>query len=277
MSQRESPLAWSESRSVSGSLAHRVLPSEISRWLGYPRSRRLEGRVLERVDQSRKWYSEHGRPFFALRSVAIESVRGNEIRLRAGSEPRATLTSESLAKRCSDSEACALVCVALCAGEELDVEVEKRWASDRPDEAYVLDRLGVAVIETLKLEVTTKIGQQAKSKGLVIHSAIGPGHDAWPLADQTRLFDLFDLFEVPGGAAVPGPLELPGPFEVLASGALRPKLSMLLAYPVSTATERIPDVGIPCALCNYENCKYRRSPFAGKRDFSVEDLGRQAL
>jgi hypothetical protein len=236
---------------MAASIAGQLPEAELVRWLGYPRGRRLEGLVLDRVDQARCWYAAHGRPFLALRSVGIESIDGQEIRLRGG----ANLTSRSLAEKCLEFDVCTLVCAALSAGPEIDAQVEELWACDKPDEAFILDRLGVVVTEYLRMELRTRIEQEADASGFSVLAAGGPGYSGWSLDDQVVMLGLLTQ---QGGAVLPGALS------VLASGMLRPKLSMLLAFPLAVASTSRLDVGLSCCVCNYVNCPYRRMSFSGR-------------
>ena len=242
---------WKEDLSVAGSVVWDLPESEWTRWLGYPSGRRLEGQVADRVDRARSWYAQHGRPFATIRSFGIETVQGHEIRLENGS----SLTSPSLAHGCTESNAHHLICAALSAGPEIDAEVEELWALERPDEAYVLDRVGVAVTESLRDVLRSRIDQRAFAMGFSALPAIGPGHDGWPLEGQGELFSLIGMRGSPA---------LAGAMQILASGMLSPKLSMLLACPLSMDSPCRMDVGFPCSVCNYVNCSYRKGSSAGR-------------
>lgn len=256
-------MSWAEDCPVANTIVWDLTEPDLVRWLGYPRGRRLEGRMADRVDQARRWYAEEARPFMAIRSFEVESIEAHEIRLQNGT----SLNSPSLAQRCRESHAHSLICVALSAGPEIDAEVEKLWALERPDEAFVLDRVGVVVTEYLRCFLRSRIHHHARSVGAVAGPASGPGYDGWPLEDQRVLFSLMGERE---GS------ELPGPLQILPSGMLRPKLSMLLAYPLSGPSPWRMDVGPSCSVCNYVDCAYRRLPFTGGTEVPSGDFREEA-
>jgi hypothetical protein len=111
---------------------------------------------------------------------------------------------------------------AITAGFEVEDQVAKLWASERVDEAYFLDRLAAAVVEHL-----------AASLG----NGRSPGHRGFPLEEQPRLFAQLE------------PLEI----EILPSGMLKPKNSLLAVYDLS---DQSADVS-PCSRCDWR-CSFRR-------------------
>lgn len=156
---------------------------EYVRLLGYPPGHELEGKARERAESALDWYRRHGNP-----SVTVKVVE------------RGTLA-------------------AITAGRELDVEVSRLWAQDRVDEAYFLDRLGAAVVETL-----------ASGFG----SRRSPGTGGVPFEEQFRLF-----------------AELAPPdIRILPSGMLEPKNSLLATYRAGDDT--------PCSRCDLPRCDFRR-------------------
>ena len=109
---------------------------------------------------------------------------------------------------------------AITAGVEVEDEVARLWAEERVDEAYFLDRLGAAVVEHLALSL-------GKPRS--------PGHKGFPIEEQFRLYSQLT----------------PADIEILPSGMLSPKNSILAVYG--------PDAedGSPCADCDWR-CSFRR-------------------
>ena len=114
---------------------------------------------------------------------------------------------------------------AITAGVEVEDEVAKLWEADRVDEAYFLDRLAAAVVEHL-----------AASLG----NGRSPGHRGFPLEEQPRVF---------GQIASLAP-----DIEILPSGMLRPKNSLLVVYNAEDEGARVS----PCSHCDWR-CSFRRS------------------
>jgi hypothetical protein len=117
---------------------------------------------------------------------------------------------------------------AITAGSEVEDEVAKLWEADRVDEAYFLDRLAAAAVEHL-----------AASLG----SYTSPGHKGFPIEDQSRLY------------AQLAPLA--PEIELLPSGMLNPKNSLLAVYDPSDEPEDENASVSPCSRCDWR-CSFRR-------------------
>jgi hypothetical protein len=160
------------------------LPKEYLRLLGYPPGHELEGEARERAEGALGWYRRHGTPGVTVRLVGGETL------------------------------------AAITAGRELDCEVSRLWVQDRVDEAYFLDRLGAAVVETLASE---------------LGSRRSPGTGGVPFEEQFRIF-----------------AELAPPdMRILPSGMLEPKNSLLAMY-FGDGDD------IPCFRCDLPRCGFRR-------------------
>jgi hypothetical protein len=109
---------------------------------------------------------------------------------------------------------------AITAGREAEEEAAKLWAADRVDEAYFLDRLAAAVVEHLALSLGTPRS---------------PGHRGFPIEEQARLYGLLEPSEI----------------ELLPSGMLNPKNSLLAVYGPEHENAS------PCSRCDWR-CDFRR-------------------
>jgi hypothetical protein len=81
-----------------------------------------------------------------------------------------------------------------------------------------------------------------------------PGYTGWDISDQGKLFDL-----IMAGMAQP----LPEPLEVLPSGMLNPKKSLLAVVGLTARTSQnfaLPRL-VPCEACSFSPCQYRRAPY----------------
>ena len=113
---------------------------------------------------------------------------------------------------------------AITAGSEVEDEVAKLWEEDRVDEAYFLDRLAASVVEHLAVS---------------LGNGRSPGHRGFPLEEQPRLF------------AQLAPLA--PEIEILPSGMLNPKNSLLAVYDLSDRSANVS----PCSRCDW-HCSFRR-------------------
>jgi hypothetical protein len=78
-----------------------------------------------------------------------------------------------------------------------------------------------------------------------------PGYPGWDIVEQPHLLDLLT-----------GHAHLPSTVDVLDSGALRPKKSLLAAFGVTRHVDRLQRLTdlVPCENCSLASCDYRRMP-----------------
>ena len=228
-------------------LAERVDIEELARLLGYPTARRMTPAVVELVEQSRGWYRGHGDPWMLARTVGVERLAGGTVSLASG----VTLTSRELVGRLEVSAATFVVVAAVTAGPQVDAYTTRLWAEDRPDEAYVLDRFGVAVAEHLAGWVAGRLAELARAAGsAAVLPAYSPGYDGWTLTDQAHLFRCLRN----------DPSPIPDWLDVLPSGMTTPKSSLLTLFGV-TGDRKLATVvqGPKCKWCSLSPCGFRRA------------------
>jgi hypothetical protein len=228
-----------------GDLATRVDPADFARLLGYPDRRLPAGRVRELAARSRSWYAREGRPWALLRPLAVTEIRKSRVHLEDGTE----LASARLARRLGG--AASVVVAAVSAGPEVDAESARLWQEERPDAAYCLDRFGAAVTEYLAALTARHLRTASAESGVAALPGYSPGHDGWPLTQQVVLARCL----LHGGDVTP-----PGPFEVLDSGMIRPKNSLLALFGLT----RDRDLAAKawgrgkCSWCSMARCAFRQ-------------------
>ncbi|HXE41543.1 MAG TPA: hypothetical protein VN516_00865, partial [Candidatus Baltobacteraceae bacterium] len=81
-----------------------------------------------------------------------------------------------------------------------------------------------------------------------------PGYSGWDFAEQVPLWN---LFQKNFGN------DFPGELEVLDSGMLRPKKSLLAVIGLTRDLQKAKQFQklIPCDTCSLPNCRYRRAPY----------------
>lgn len=240
-------------------LAAEVSERELLRLLGLPRGHALEGDLRDRADGARAWYAEHGRPYVAARRAAIRSCEAGSVQLDDGTELRSALLSDRL----KHGEGHGLFALAATAGREVAEEASHRWATDRPDEAYFLDRFAVAVTERLVFWASGQLCRASESSGETLLPHLSPGCGHWDLADQHRVMALLT------GTAPDSATVRLGPIELLPSGALHPQHSILAVLGVtrrlvSTTPEDL------CRACDLSPCAFRRAPFTANTTPALE-------
>jgi hypothetical protein len=222
---------------------------ELARLLGMPRDRPLEGEMAARAALAREWYARHGRPALFARRATVAGIGEGSVRLEGGR----MLTGAAIARRLATGRAHAALAVAVTAGQEVDAETERLWKEDRPDEAYFLDRLATAVVERLMLRATTWLCREASIAGETALGHLSPGCGAWEFEAQRALF---------GWLAGDDPNPEIAPLEMLESGMLRPKLS-LLAVVGLTREGAVSTAADSCRACDLARCVFRRAPYLG--------------
>ena len=137
---------------------------------------------------------------------------------------RAVLAEQWYAENGNPRVYCVPTVAAITAGREVDAEVDRLWREDRVDEAYFLDRYAAAVVEKL-----------ARDLGLYR----SPGTAGMPFEEQWSLF------------AQIAPLK--PEIEILSSGMLKPKNSLLALVSRNVAQHEN-----PCTGCDLAGCSFRR-------------------
>lgn len=165
------------------------------RLLGYPRGKSLEGDVAIRAEGAMDWFSRHGVPGVYLRALGDEAIAG------------------------------------FTAGAEVDAEIAHLWRVDRVDEAYFLDRLAAAVVESLAERAGRELGAGTRRS---------PGCGGLSLADQWKLMSELK--------------PLAPRIELLPSGMLKPHHSLLAVFPLSGDGSHP-----PCTQCGLGGCRFRRA------------------
>lgn len=232
-----------------------VQPAEYLRLLGYPRDWVLEGRPCELAESARAWYAKSGRPWIYARQA--ESVELSGLRIRIDGVP---FTGARLSETLHQADAHSVILAAVGAGPEIEQEAHRLWQEGKPDEYFFLEVLGSAVVEHLTTMTGARLCAWAEEQGMAILPHDSPGYPAWDIREQARLLDLLRKTS-----------HLPSSIEVLDSGALRPKKSLLAVFGLTRHTGRLQRLTelIPCQSCSFHPCQYRRAPYQRAASYSV--------
>lgn len=225
-----------------------VVEAEYRRLLGYPRHHAPGERARELAGWARGWYAQHGRPWLYAREVELEVMPG---RMRLDGE---AFESRQLHAHLREAGATRALLVAVSAGRSCEEEARRLWADARPDEYFFLEMFGSAVVEHLMATLSGRLCAAADREGLAAIAHYSPGYTGWDVADQIRLHEV-----ITRGMAQPLPEEL----EVLPSGMLRPKKSLLAVVglvPGGSPGRALPGL-VPCRACAFAPCAYRRAAY----------------
>jgi len=242
--------ALTEGVELAGTLAEvNVLPQEYARLLGYPKGWVLEGRPLELADWARDWYAHYGRPWFYARQAEILALRENAIEIDG-----ILFKSKRLQKILQQSEAHGVILVATGAGVEAEEEARRRWESERPDEYFFLEIFASAVVEHLTALTGARLCDWAEQNEMAVLPHYSPGYPEWDVAEQPQLLRLIQQTRKKC---------MPSRLDVMESGMLRPKKSLLAVFGLTRHTDRVrrlTDLN-PCESCSFGPCPYRRAPY----------------
>ncbi len=213
---------------------------EYLRLLGYPRGHVLTGRAVELCDWARDWYAANGRPWVFARQVNRSEL--------------AEFTSQRLHATLDQAGAHSAILLAASAGPEAEEHAADLWHQEKPDEYFFLEVYASAVVEHLVASAGARLCAAADPQGMTVLPHYSPGYAGWDIAEQAALFRLI------------GDSTLPGPFEVLESGGLRPKKSLLAVFGL-TAEQGLPQAiqVVPCENCSFGPCAFRRAPYRHQR------------
>jgi hypothetical protein len=222
----------------------KVQTTEYQRLLGYPPGHELGGRAKDLAEWARGWYAEHGRPWIYAREAGSVGTSGTSVIVEG-----ARFHSGVLRRRFEQAAVATAVLAAVSAGPEIELEAQKLWREEKPDEYYFLEVLGSAVVEQLTAMTGAHLCAWADGQGMAVLPHYSPGYPGWDVAEQSQLLELFQ-----GGETLAANLE------ALESGALRPKKSLLAVFGLTRRTEgvrRLTEM-VACDSCSLPACEFRR-------------------
>jgi hypothetical protein len=226
---------------------HHVQDAEYLRLLGYPGDHQPGERVKELMAWAREWYAQHGRPWVYHRRVGLQADVG-ALRLDG-----VEFGSPRLREHLRQHHATGAVLVAVSAGRECEEHARQLWTEGKPDEYFFLEIYGSAVVEDLVARTSGRLCDVAGHDRLMAVPHYSPGYAGWDVAEQNKLFEL-----ITARAGRP----LPGPLEVLSSGMLKPKKSLLAVFGLAPAGAARPAaLATPCEGCSFTPCRYRRAAY----------------
>jgi hypothetical protein len=226
-----------------------VQESEYKRLLGFPDGHELAGRARELADQTRAWYTQHGRPWIHARETGAFDLAGGALQINGTVFASRRLHDQLLAAKAHRG-----MVVLVSAGRQCEERARELWLEEKPDEYFFLEIYGSAVVEHLVTQAGARICDWAEQNGMAVLPHYSPGYTGWDVSDQGRLFDLLHA----GNGR-----EFPEEIKVRESGMLQPKKSLLALFGITRDVERVRGARdlIPCENCSYNPCRYRRVPF----------------
>ena len=230
-----------------------IQESEYQRLLGYPKNHPLEGRARELAEGAQAWFAQQGRPWICAREISSLELQNGNASID-GVEFSSKKLRETLFEACAHSA----LLVAVSAGKECEEHARELWEEGKPDEYFFLESYGSAVVEELITVASKHICGWADENKMAALPHFSPGYSGWAFAEQLPLWSLFQK-NFAG--------EFPGALEVLDSGMLRPKKSLLAVIGLTHDLEKARRLQklIPCENCSLPECQYRRAPYKRAR------------
>src|SRR6185437_9128669 len=238
-----------------------IQESEYQRLLGYPKNHPLEGRARELAEDAQAWFAKNGRPWICAREASSLELKNKSASI-GGTE----FSSKKLREILFDAQAHSTLLVAVSAGKECEEHARQLWNEGKPDEYFFLETYGSAVVEQLITVASRHICAWADENKMAALPHFSPGYSGWDFAEQVPLWN---LFQKNFGN------DFPGELEVLDSGMLRPKKSLLAVIGLTRDLQKAKQFQklIPCDTCSLPNCRYRRAPYKRTRP-PMENVGR---
>lgn len=223
-----------------------VPDEELHRLLGLPPGRALDDHWQGLQTELGEWYREQGHPWmYALRLDGMK-VQRDSIRV-AGVE----FKSARLARRFREVAAGSVYVAAVSAGIECESRANQAWLEGRSDEYFFLEMFGAAVVEQLIRILGSRLCQANSPIGRAVLPHYSPGFTGWDILDQIKLWALLNA-----------QASLPGSIEIMETGMIHPKKSLLALFGVTERMDlaRRISSGLPCQRCSLERCQYLRIP-----------------
>lgn len=237
-----------------------VQPAEYKRLLGYPADHVLTGPARQLADAARQWYAKNGRPWVYGRAAnSVQIVNGSIV------IDGVCFASKRLGTLLQQAGADGAVLVAVSAGPEIEQEAQRAWREERPDEYFFLETFGSAVVEHLVTTTGARLCAWAEGHSLAVLPHYSPGYPDWDIAQQSRLLELIRN---------EGSAPLPAALEVLDSGMLRPKKSLLAVFGLTRQMDRarrLTDL-VPCENCSFAPCQFRRTAYRRAVPISTREI-----
>jgi len=226
-----------------------VEEAEYIRLLGYPRGHSLEGRPKELAQWAREWFRQNGQPWVYARKVDRFEIDGDGILIDG-----VRCSSTTLRERLTAGRARGAFIAAVSAGVECEELAHRLWLEEKPDEYFFLEAYGSAVVEHLIASTGFRFCEWADREKLGILPHYSPGYPGWDISEQHAL-----LSAIQGDRGT----VFPGKLEVLETGMLKPKKSLLAVFGITPEPDKagLTKNLIPCENCSLSNCQFRRMPY----------------
>jgi hypothetical protein len=238
-----------------------VQESEYTRLLGFPVHHVLEGRSRELADMTRQWYEQHGKPWIYARQIEGLELAGERLHVNG-----TVFSSQQLHDNFNTAQVHSAMLAVVSAGRECEERARELWQEGKPDEYFFMEMYGSAVVEHLVTVASGRICGWADQQGMVALPHYSPGYSGWDVADQPKLWEL--IRQTKGR-------DFPGDLDVMDTGMLRPKKSLLAVFGVTRHLDKVRAFArlVPCENCSLPGCQYRRAPYQHSPP-QIEDVRR---
>ena len=183
-----------------------------------------EGRARELAEWARQWYAKNGQPWVYARQADELKITNGSITIDGVS-----FNSSRLRKTLLEAQAHSAILVAVSAGPEVVSEAQRLWLEEKPDEYFFLEIFGSAVVEHLTTMTGARLCAWAETRDMSVLPHYSPGYPEWDISEQPRLLELMKRAATWPKCGM----------DVLDSGMLRPKKSLLAVFGLTNHNERV--------------------------------------
>jgi hypothetical protein len=234
-----------------------VREAEYNRLLGYPYDYKLESKARELSEWAREWYDKNGKPWVYAVLLNKVEIKDNKVKVED-----VKFSSKTISYQFSRTKAEKAVLTVISAGKECEEKALELWNENKPDKYFFLEIYGSAVVEHLVYGVGYYLCSWAEENNWAVLPHYSPGCSGWKIEDQNQLWNLIKNWK----------MDLPGEINLLESGMLKPKKSLLALFGITMHVHKARNFSefIPCSSCSLNPCRYRRLPIKIRRTLTEE-------
>jgi len=167
-----------------------ILPNvkdhELARLLGGRKGRKLSPALKKKVKKLKDKTSRIIKPRIHFKKHKIQEISRGGVQLATDTN----LKSPKLSRTVQGSQE--VVCFVGTIGRGIEKEIKRLLNQKRLSEAYVLDAMGSALVESLVDKFHFHLDQHFKAQDKALGLRFSPGYCDWPVTEQKKLFELLE-------------------------------------------------------------------------------------
>ena len=212
---------------------------ELARFLGAEDSPSFSFSTTAKIERWVKTIETALRPSVCYCVKKIESVSRDAVHLEDGLPLRSRNLAKTL-RLCQEA-----VCFIATVGNRIEGVTKRCMDTHRYSDAYIVDAMASVAIENVVEQFQQGMAAQCRAQGKAVTLRFSPGYCDWNLADQKKIFSLFDPNQVD--------------VDILGSCFIVPRKSIVGIFGICPAHNGISKCSYnPCNECSKLDCETRR-------------------